>query len=122
MKPSTHIFLGQSGEMQARNYLIAKGYKILHTNWVFEKAEIDIIAEKNGEVIFVEVKTRRTPFSGYPELAVNSRKQNHLQRAAEAYVQKNNLNCSIRYDIISIVQQPPELFHIEDAFFPFDSL
>src|SRR5688572_3145497 len=97
MKVPPHIKLGQSGEMQAREYLSGQGYKILHTNWVFQKAEIDIIAEKEGEIIFTEVKTRRTPYSGYPEEAVNPRKQKHLQRAAEAYVNEKNLNCNVRF-------------------------
>jgi putative endonuclease len=122
MKVPPHIRLGQSGEMQAREYLTGQGYKILSTNWTFEKAEVDIIAEKEGEVIFAEVKTRRTAFFGYPEVSVDKRKQMHLQRAAEAYLLEKNLSCSIRFDIISIVQEPAEIFHIEDAFFPFDSI
>lgn len=116
---SKNIKLGSQGEAIAKQFLIAKGYTILESNWRFSRAEIDLIV-KDGEVlVFVEVKTRSTALFGSPALAVGKKKQQLLFDAANAYMEKINHDWEIRFDIISIILKANahELEHFEDAFF-----
>ena len=55
-----HNDFGNLGEKMAREYLQKKGYVIRHTNWFYQKDELDIVAEYNGELIVVEVKSRKS--------------------------------------------------------------
>ena len=116
-----HNELGQLGEQLAANFLQANGYNILARNWRVNRVEIDIIAELNDTLIFVEVKTRSSDFFGAPETAVTKRKKRLLAAAASAYMEQSGHDWAIRFDIISIVMQlgeAPKLEHFEDAFFP----
>ena len=116
-----HNELGQLGEQLAANFLQANGYTILARNWRVNRVEIDIIAELNDTLIFVEVKTRSSDFFGAPETAVTKRKKRLLAAAASAYMEQSGHDWAIRFDIISIVMQlgeTPKLEHFEDAFFP----
>jgi putative endonuclease len=118
-----HIDKGISGEKLAVQHLKEKGYHILHTNWRNGKAEADVIAENETFLVLVEVKTRATEYFGAPDEAVHKQKQKMLVKAAEAYIELNNINKEIRYDIISIVMNDKQttINHIEDAFYPFAS-
>lgn len=112
--------IGNSGEQIAAEYLANKGYAIIEKNWRFKHGEIDLIAENNNTIIFVEVKTRSTSYFGNPEIAVTPKKQKTIANTAQAYLDLNNLNKECRFDIVSIVlvnEHVKELFHIEDAFF-----
>lgn len=117
-----HNELGKKGETLAKEYLAEKGYEILEQNWRSGHVEIDIIAkEANGPVIFIEVKTRKTDFFGYPEAAVNKDKQKHLLNAANAYIESQAMDDEIRFDILSIIysgQECKEIYHIQDAITP----
>jgi putative endonuclease len=109
--------LGARGEKIACDFLIAKGYQILETNWRSKRNEIDIIAEINNILVFIEVKTRTGDVYGNPEEAVNEVKKDHIYQAAEDYMFIHNVKKEIRFDIISIilVNQTEKIFHIEDA-------
>ncbi len=111
---------GGEGEDIACNYLEKEGYKILKRNWYFGHGEIDIIAEKNKMLVFVEVKLRKTLEYGAPELAVTKKKQQQLKRMAEAYLYINEISdTDCRIDVISIFKPDkdhPEINHIENAF------
>jgi len=61
-----HNLLGELGEQRAQAYLHSNGYKIKHVNWTFGKLEIDIVAEKDGWLVIVEVKTRSTEYFEAP--------------------------------------------------------
>lgn len=112
-----HLSTGFTGENLATNYMQQQGYAIIKRNHRIGKAEIDIIAQKEGILVFVEVKTRANDYFGYPEEAVNKRKQKMLLNAAEAYIFKTGWQHDIRFDIVAItMSDPPEVFHIEDAF------
>jgi len=115
-----HIDLGQKGEAMARDYLKKRGYQILQTNWHFGKNEIDIIAEIDEYLVIVEVKTRSTNFFGEPQVFVNRQKQNFLIRAANAYVNKMDLDKEVRFDIIAVTlsREKTRIDHIDDAFYP----
>lgn len=71
---------GTGGEILAVNFLKKKKYKILETNFSNHVGEIDIIAEKDGVIVFVEVKRRQTLQYGRPIEAVDTRKQNKIGR------------------------------------------
>lgn len=112
--------LGKKGEQLAMTFLQEKDYVILHTNWRFQKAELDIIAQQDKITVFVEVKTRKDNYFGYPERAVHPAKEHHLHRAAQAFIEQYKIENEIRFDIISITfkNNQPIIDHIEDAFFP----
>ncbi len=112
-----HNELGAWGESLAREALIAEGYAIRDTNWRMGHYEIDIIAERDAEIIFAEVKTRRD-FDIDPLEAVDSRKIAHMIRSAEVYVQSFDLPHFIRFDLFGIRGTPEkyEMEHIKDAF------
>ena len=116
-----HNELGKRGERLALQMLKEKEYAILETNWRHEKEEVDIIAREGDELVIVEVKTRSTDYFGDPEEAVGPAKANRLIQAAEAYVEENNLNMDVRYDIVSIViHHGVHIRHIKDAFYAGD--
>lgn len=119
-----HHHLGNRGESIASTHLQKNGYQILEQNWRFDRAEIDIIAQTNGILVIVEVKTRSTDFFGDPSSFVNERKQSLLMKAAEAYLELNALSLEVRFDVIGIVTDPhrPDyrrIHHIPDAFSAF---
>ncbi len=119
---AAHNELGVKGEITALEFLQKKGYTILEINWHFNHAEVDIIAKQNNTIVFVEVKTRSTDHFGYPESSVDIAKQKNLALAAEEYLDRNNIEMDVRFDIISIVMKngKPDIYHLEDAFFPYD--
>ncbi|WP_343748939.1 YraN family protein [Fluviicola sp.] len=110
--------LGMFGEQMAQRFLLKNGYTIRKTNYRYLKFEIDIIAEKNDQIVVVEVKTRQTAEIGEPWMAVTKKKQRQIILCADHYVQSGNLSQEVRFDIISIVhnQYRTKLEHIEDAF------
>ena len=118
-----HNDLGTKGEQMAAAYLQKKGYEILATNYRYEKAEVDIIAQKGNLLVVAEVKTRRGTYFGQPEEAVSEAKQNLLSLAAGQYMEEHDLDMEVRFDIISISykNERPVIRHFEDAFFPVDN-
>ena len=116
-----HNDLGKKGELLAADFLIRKGYEILDENWVFGKAEVDLIVYLDHVIIFVEVKSRSSTNFGFPEDFVDSSKQQLMVDAADAYIDLMNHTGEIRFDIIAVLfdkQQNYTLNHIEDAFWP----
>ena len=115
-----HNILGKKGEDLAADFLVKNGYEILERNWRTGRDDIDIIARKDNLLIIVEVKTRSTDYYGEPEEAVTTKKQMFLVRATDKYVNENEIDDQIRYDIISIILKSGShtINHIEDAFYP----
>ncbi len=115
-----HNNLGALGETVARRYLESNDYLILETNWRFGKLEADIIACKEGQIVFIEVKTRTTDYYGDPEDFVDRKKQKAYIRLANAYILGNDRTEEARFDIISIIvggpEQEPQVKHIVNAF------
>ena len=118
---AAHNDLGRYGERLAKLYLEEKGYQILNQNWVYGRAEIDLIAAKEGKIIFLEVKTRSSVMHGEPEDAVNWKKEKQLEFASLEYIERLNHQGEIRFDVIAIVIENNKIYkinHIEDAFWP----
>ena len=115
--------LGRRGEQTAADFLLQKGYVIRDKNWHFERAELDIVALQGDMWVFVEVKTRSTNYFGYPEQAITPSKQRLLAKAAAAYVEQHHIEGNIRFDVIAITftKDLPDILHIEDAFFIYDT-
>lgn len=112
---------GDAGEDLAADFMQRQGYAILARNRRLGMLELDIIAEKDGTVVFVEVKTRKTKRQGHPEEFVGAVKQARMVRAATAWLMESGHEGEIRFDVIAITQTPgkdSELLHIPDAFFP----
>jgi len=116
-----HNELGKLGEQKAVKFLQDKGYTILETNWTFQKAEIDILAQKEDTLAVVEVKTRSSLEFGLPQDFVNPKKIQLLVKAVGAFVNKRNLDLNVRFDIIAIHKNDKTFVieHLIDAFFHF---
>lgn len=117
-----HNDLGILGEKLAAEYLEKQGYTILAKNWTYQKAEIDIIAQKDPKtLVIVEVKTRDNAYLGRPEEFVTKKKIKMLVFAANEYVVSNRLNVEVRFDIIAVIHNSKyqNLEHIENAFYYF---
>ncbi|MFW2348073.1 MAG: YraN family protein [Wenyingzhuangia sp.] len=119
---ATHNDLGNFGEALAAKYLTENGYTVLEKNWRYLKAEVDLIAHQNSTLAIIEVKTRSTDSFGSPEEFVTKSKIKLLITAADAYVQKRNLDVEVRFDIIAIVKnnQKTDIKHIKEAFLSFE--
>lgn len=118
----THNELGEWGEEFATLYLIKEGYTILDRNWYFQKAELDIVCEKEkGTLVVVEVKTRNSDFFGDPQSFVSPGKIKNIIKAANEYVISKDLDVEVRFDIIGVLKnkKQQDLTHFEDAFYPF---
>lgn len=112
--------LGQAGEEEAVKYLEEKGYKILMRNWKAGKHEIDIIAETNDFIVFVEVKTRSEDYLLDPSEAVTREKQRSIIFAADTFIKRYNIDKESRFDIITVIKKGSSFHtdHIENAFYP----
>jgi len=113
-----HNELGKEGEVAATNYLKDNGYKIRHSNWFYDKLELDIVAEKNGWLVVCEVKTRSTETFEHPEEAITNAKIRRIVLAADAYIKTYEIDLPTRFDVISAIptRNGYRIDHIEDAF------
>ena len=112
-----NIEKGKLGEEIALKYIISKGGKIIEKNYRTKMGEIDLIAKLNGELVFVEVKSRSNINYGYPSEAVNYKKKRKITNVAKYYLIDNSLdNLSIRFDVIEIYLNEKKINHIVNAF------
>lgn len=119
-----HNEFGKLAEELAEKFLVEKNYKILAKNFRFQKAEIDIIAEFQNQIIIVEVKARATDAFMLPQEAINKKKIRLLVAAANQFLEENNIHLDARFDVISVLPNESgklEISHIEDAFQSFDA-
>jgi len=113
--------LGQFGERLAVAHLESKGYDILARNFRCRDGEIDIIAESEGCLVFVEVRTRRGDSMGEAAESLTPRKGARISAAADAYCDANTESVEERrIDVIAVDLTPRgrllRLEHIENAF------
>ena len=116
-----HNDLGKLGEKMAVEFLEKEGYEILETNWTFQKAEVDIIAQKENILAIVEVKTRSSLDFGLPQDFVKPKKIQLLVKAVNEYVSSNDLDVEVRFDIIAVHKEGDSFVieHLIDAFYHF---
>lgn len=118
-KDTRKIAIGKEGEKIAADFLKKNGYRITEANYRCPVGEIDLIARDGDEVVFVEVKTRRSSALGYPEQAVGAKKQQKMSQLALWYLQENKLeNVRARFDVVAILLLPErnEIRLIRNAF------
>jgi putative endonuclease len=110
--------IGKQGEDMAAVWYLERGYRLRDRNWRTGHLECDLILEKEGELIFAEVKTRSGTGFGPPESFVTLKKQRDLLFLANRYVQQKELDLSCRFDIVSILfrEGRQEIKIIESAF------
>jgi putative endonuclease len=102
---------GHLYEKQAEKYLTDNGYLVLEKNWQAGHKEIDLIAEKDNTIVFIEVKGAADKKYGHPSEKVDRRKRDHLIDAAEQYIASKNLsNRNFRFDLITILDGQLEYY------------
>ena len=113
---------GDWGEALAAGYLKAHGCTILETNWRCRFGEIDLIAEKDGMLLFVEVKLRTNLQYGMPREYVTAKKQEKLRAAALLYLSMHGLDVPARFDVAEVYTdahhsaRSTRIEYIENAF------
>ncbi len=114
---------GINGENLAAEFIEENGYSILHRRYRCRNGEIDIIAEKDNTIVFVEIKTVHENAGagfGEPEEKISVYKQNALRRCAEHYLWKKQISGKdCRFDLITVrlSDQPPNFQHLENIIF-----
>ena len=113
--------LGKKAEALAGEYLQKIGYRIMARNYRYLKAEVDLIVIKDDILVGVEVKARSAGFVVAPHEAVSPKKIQLLVTALDHFVQQNDLNVEVRFDIITYIFKGNDWVqnHIESAFYPF---
>jgi putative endonuclease len=109
--------IGNWGESVTAKYLEERGYSVLARNVRTPYGEIDIVAQKDGFTIFIEVKTRTSRSLGPLEISVTPRKQEHMLAAAEHYASEHEID-HWQIDVIAVEGRPgkqPEFTHFENA-------
>ncbi|MGK7395150.1 MAG: YraN family protein [Candidatus Cyclobacteriaceae bacterium M3_2C_046] len=111
--------LGDKGEAIGSNYLQGLGFEIKEFHYRYKRAEIDLIAEKEDLLLFVEIKTRTGVRFGHPEEFVDDKQMALILEAADHYINEQGWQGSIRFDIISILLQGDQydIQHFPDAFY-----
>ena len=118
--PSPSQAFGQLAENLAEQMLRSKGYRILERNFRIAGGELDLIAEDQGILVFVEVKARRGEKFGGTPYAITTRKKHQIIKLAQLYLsQRKFINTQSRFDAILVMGtdgDSPQLTHIEEAF------
>ncbi len=116
---ASHNDLGTEAEQMAVDWLLEKGYEILHRNWRHSYFEIDIVAKKGEKLHIVEVKARHHSPFGHPEDSVTRKKFKRLQRATDEFLFRNPGYKWLQYDILAITfyrNKETAFFLLEDVF------
>ena len=113
--------LGKHAEQLATLHLERLGYRVLARNWRRPEGELDIVVERDGVCVFVEVRSRTGIDRGHPVETVDARKRARVRRAALLYLQEEASTAEVfRFDVVGVTfaadDGPPEIVHIEDAF------
>ncbi|BBD08860.1 YraN family protein [Desulfovibrio ferrophilus] len=117
--PPRHLVLGRLGEDAAAAFLRKKGYKVRDRNWRGTRGELDLICEKDGEIVFVEVKTRTPGPMNKPYQGLTANKQSVLMRTVSEYLSRGDLwDRPCRLDLVGVEienDDSPVIEHIENA-------
>ena len=118
---ANHNELGNKGEALATDFLIKNGYEIIAKNYIYQKAEVDIIAKKGDILAIIEVKTRTSADFGDPQQFLKPKQIQRIIKAVDFFVNDNDMDVDVRFDIIAIVlnKKGMTLEHLENAFYHF---
>ena len=110
---------GAMGERVAERWLRRRGWRVIQRRFRSGHRDIDLVAERDGTVAFVEVKARRGKEFGDPVEAVHWRKQRELARSAAVWIDRHGRPTdSYRFDVIGVLLEgnSVRIKHIENAF------
>ena len=110
--------VGRQGEDIAVNYLKSKGFNIIDRRYRVREGEIDIVAEREERLYFIEVKTRRSLSYGYPYEAVNDKKLQRMRSVALKYLEENKIrNKDISFGVVSVLMMGDtiKIEYVEDV-------
>lgn len=109
--------VGRTGEQIAVDHLTSAGYRIIDRNWRCSIGELDVIVERDGTTVFVEVKTRSGRGYGHPLEAITAAKLARLRRLAAAWCRENGPVGRIRLDAIAVITAPGQTLveHVEQV-------
>ena len=85
--PDDRKQIGSAAEQHVRDYLERKGYVFRHANWRFGHGELDLVMDDGDEIVFVEVKARRSEAAGRAEEGISRKQQGILLRTGDLYTQ-----------------------------------
>jgi len=113
--------VGSRAEVLAAALLEARGYRIIERNWRRPEGELDLVADDQGTLVFVEVRSRTGQERGDPLETVNARKRAQVVRAARLYLEAVQPTAvAFRFDVVGVTfasdESPPAITHVEDAF------
>ena len=112
--------LGARGEVLAGNWYTERGYAVLDRNWRSRQGELDLVLERDGVVVFCEVKTRTSDAFGIGAEAVGREKQLRIRRLAAEWLRAHDRRAEeLRFDVVSILaprDAPPTVDVLEAAF------
>lgn len=114
--------IGDRGEDLAAAHLEEAGFRVLERNYFFERNEVDLVCfdpDQGGEIVFVEVKTRRGETYGVPEASVTEEKKESLVEVARAYLHERKLEgAPARFDVVGVLLDgdEPRISHYKNAF------
>lgn len=116
-----HNTFGKLGEQKAVDFLKASGYEIRALNYRYLNAEVDIIAEKDGFLAIVEVKSRNMGFLEDISRVITPKKVKLLTMAANHYMEELDSDLEVRFDVITVVKNADnfDIEHFENAFYHF---
>lgn len=116
--PNNNKKIGKWGEQLAKEFFIKLGYQTVSDNWIRKIGEIDLVVVKGREIVFVEVKTRTTPFCGWGEEAVNDKKKKKISMLIDQFLleKKKYQQYFPRFDILTVelISLVPKFIHYEN--------
>jgi putative endonuclease len=116
-----NIAVGNLGEKIARRWLVAQGAKVIYRNFrALDGGEVDIVAREGKQLLFTEVKTRRSSSPGRPLESVNEEKQRLIRKGANQWLKLlGTREIPWRYDVIEVILEEgkrPRVNRVENAF------
>lgn len=114
--------LGASGEEEAKEYLLRKGYRWKDSNFRTRGGELDLVMEDGKTLVFVEVKRRQSYEYGQPEEAITPQKIKHMTKTALLYLKAKGIcDKAVRFDVISIdstgIRHHPDAFQVTGNYY-----
>lgn len=115
----SHDF-GLRAEEYAAEYLVSKGYCILHRNWRYGHKELDIICTDGSMLVVAEVKARKHFHFPPPEELISPSKERFILEASEYYLYRFGISLPVRFDLLSVIQRGSmlDIEHLKDAIVP----